>query len=368
MKNKKISACIFPETVPEDKILFPLVQVFHPLVYCRAVEEDEIPEELASPMRTQLEEAGLARVHVVSPLGEHRQRFLALIRDLATKKDDYAAQLKNLTLSGIGRGGRSKQESKHSIIGNLLQGGRISDQAREEREMLLWQARLVLKLGEIFDAEQLSLHREMERIARKEQGLFSELRREQSDPFLLTKNLQAGETRTDSLPKLRLKAWSRLFCLGSETPGDVSCFITANKDAADLLIEKYEGREGNQVQQLPAILLPAHAGKEAWQEQLQDLQDKGRESFAVLERIFSDPAPGPPEQMQNFCSDNGIWARLLEEIYPEVDCERCRLHLYRFARAESCELFMETFGRDEQQTRNLEQGASGFTLGWLELA
>ena len=365
-KIKKVSACIFPETVPDDAILFPLVHVFHPLVYCRAVEEDEIPAELESPLRNRLEESGLARTYVPAPLGENRERFLSLIRDLATKKDDYAFQLKNLTLSGIGRDTRSQRESKTSIIDNLLQGQRITDQAGEEREMLLWQARLVLKLGEIFDAEQLALHRDLERIAQKEQGLFSELRREQSEPFSLTKKLQAGETRADGLPKLRLKAWSRLLCLGAGVPDDCSCFVTTSQDALDLLVENYERDGKNHAKQLPVVSLPARCNEETWLAKLQEFQDQGGELLAALAESLRDgndfAGDGEP-----FGAGDGTWAQLLDAVYPGSVHGRCRLHLYRLGSAGSCELFLETFGREEGQIFGLNKSNTGFMAGWLEL-
>ncbi len=366
MKNKKVSACIFPETVPDDDILFPLAHVFYPLVYCQAVEEDKIPGELESPLRNQLEESALARKYIPSPLGENRERFLSLIHDLSTKKYDYAFQLKNLALSGISSGASLKGESKNSIIDNLLQGRQITDQAGEEREMLLWQARLVLKLGEIFDAEQRALHREMERIAQKEQGLFSELRRDQSEPFSLTKKLQAGDTRTDGLSKLRLKAWSRLLCLGAGVPNDCFCFVTTNQDAVDLLVEKYEQDGKNHARQTPAILLPARYIEETWQEKLQDFQERAGDLLADLADILRD-VDTFSGAADTFSSRDGTWAQLLDEVYPRSVHGRCRLHLYRLGAAESCELFMETFGREDEQVRGLKKSIKGLVVGWLEL-
>ncbi len=366
MKDKTIAACIFPETVPDDDILFPLVHVFHPVVHCQAVEDDEIPAELASPVRDRMAESGLVRIHVPAPLGENRERFLSLIHDLATKKDDYAFQLKNLALSGIG-GDPLKGESKNSIIDTLLQGRQITDQAREEREMLLWQARLVLKLGEIFDAEQRALEREMEKIAQKEQGLFSELRREQSEPFSLTKKLASGETRGDGLPKLRLKAWSRLFCLGTEKLDHCFCFVTTNQDALDLLIEKYEQDGEHQARQLPVILLPARHAEESWQEQLHDFQERAGDLRAELAHILGniDTWSGPDD---TFISKDGTWAQLLDTVYPGSRHGRCRLHLYRIGNEGSCELFMETFGREKGQVRGREKSGQGFLIGRLEPA
>ena len=181
-------------------------------------------------------------MHVPSPLGEQRERFLALISDLKNRRDDYAAQLKNLTLSGIGRGGRSKRESKNSIIENLLESKGVAEELREEQEMLLWQARLLLKLGEIFDGEQLALQRELEKISEQEKSLFSELRKEQADPFSLTKTISSVSGQAEGLQRLRLKAWTRLYCLGGDRQEDFDCFITSNRDAVDLLIEEYEQR------------------------------------------------------------------------------------------------------------------------------
>ena len=299
-----------------------------------------------------------------APLGENRERFLSLIHDLATKKDDYAFQLKNLALSGIGSGAPLKGESKNSIIDSLLQGRQITDQAREEREMLLWQARLVLKLGEIFDAEQRALEREMEKIAQKEQGLFSELRRDQSEPFSLTKKLQTGETRGDGLPKLRLKAWSRLFCLGPERLADCDCFVTSNQDAVDLLIEKYEQDGEGQARQLPAVLLPARYDGESWQEQLHDFQEQGRELLAGLAHILQD-TDASAGGVDTFISEAGAWVQLLDTVYPRSRHGRCRLHLYRIGYEGSCELFMETFGREKGQVRGREKSGQAFLLaGW----
>ncbi len=243
------SAYIFPETVPGDEIIFPLVQVFMPLVYSQAVEDDEIPEELQSAFVGELDEKKLCTIHVPSPLGEQRERFLALINDLQNRRDDYAAQLKSLSLAGIGTGRRTGNESRTSIIENLLQAKDVAKEKQEEQEMLLWQARLLLKLGEIFDADQISLQRDLDKISRLESGLFSELRKEQSDPYAMTKTISSATGQTDGLQRLRLKAWTRLFFLGSERPVEDGCFVSTNKDAVELLVEEYEQLGGKSVLQ-----------------------------------------------------------------------------------------------------------------------
>lgn len=369
MKNKKISACIFPETVPGDDILFPLVQIFAPLVYCRAVEEDEIHEELQSPFRKQLEDAGLARTYVPSPLdNKQRERFLALMKDLRTRGDDYAAQLKNLSISGIGGRG-ARPESKSSIIENLLKMQAVINKKQEERDMLLWQARLLLKLGEIFDGDQVALRRELKQIHRKEQGVFSELRKGQEKPFALPAGAGSTDSRPDGLPRLRLKAWTRLVCLNAKLLKDFKCLVTTNQDAVDLLVEEYERLAQNNIQPFVHVLLPAHFEGEFLPDKLQDMQEQGKDFFSGLQGIMNDPLESSKEQTADFADDNGEWAQFLETIYPVTGYGRCRLHLYFFPLINGCELFMETFGRDEHHVRQLrqEEEGSGRIVGWLEL-
>jgi len=369
MKNKKISACIFPETVPGDEILFPLVQIFAPLVYCRAVEEDEIHEELQSSFRRQLEEAGYGRIYVPSPLGdEQRERFLALMKDLRTRGGDYTAQLKNLSLSGIGGRG-ARRESRSSIIENLLKMQGVTSKKQEERDMLLWQARLLLKLAEIFDGGQVALRRELEQIHKKEQEVFSELRKGQERSFPLTGSAGSTDSRPDGLPRLRLKAWTRLVCLDTELPEDFDCLVTTNQDAVDLLVEEYERLAQDGVLPFASVLLPARFAGEFSPDKLRDLREQGKDFFSGLQKIMNDPLHASKEQTAGFADDNGEWAHLLETIYPVAGHERCRLHLYFFPSVHGCELFMETFGRDEHHVRQLrqEEDGGGCTVGWLEL-
>jgi hypothetical protein len=363
MSNKQ--TCIFPETVPGDEILFPLVQVFTPLVYCRTLEKDEIPAGLQSTLARELEDAGLCRIHVPSSLGEQRERFLVLIRDLKNRRDDYAAQLKNLSLSGIGSGGRAKSESKNSIIENLLQSKRVADEKQEEQEMLLWQARLLLKLGEIFDADQLELQRDLDKISQLESGLFSELRREQGDPYAMTKTLSAATGHTDGLQRLRLKAWSRLYCLGEEAGEDSHYFVTTSRDAVELLVDEYEQLRAQSAGRFLEIVLPSAENGVFHPELLEEIRQQ--EIFGRLQDVLLEPARVQDEQKDDFVADDGTWAQLLDRVYPSAEYGRCRLHLYSFPDIAAKELFMATFGRDEEyQEVEKQDNGEGIVVGWLE--
>jgi hypothetical protein len=368
MKNKQKTACIFPETVPGDEILFPLAQVFARLVYCQAVENDEIPAQLASELREQLEQAGLAEVHVPAPLGEDRDRFVALIHDLTSRPGDYAAQLKHLSLAGIGQSGRRGEETKGSIITTLMGTGFGSKAGPVgEEEQLLWQARLVLKLGEIFDAGQVDLRREMERIEAREKGLLAELRREEPQPFNLTRQLQIGEGSMDGMPRLRLKAWSRLFCLGSEKREDFTAFITASQDGFDLLVEEYEREKEGQARTLIDILLPARPGGGDPLAGREELARAGGDYLEAIGRSLADPGGAIDELTSALADPGGPWADLLESVYPEAACGRVLLHLSFFGSVAPCRLFMAAFGRDERGARGLAHNndEAGCVIGWL---
>lgn len=368
MKNKKTTAaCIFPETIPGDGTLFPLVQVFSPVVHCQAVEENEIPLEMQSPLVRELAGSGLLQAHVPSELGEQRERFLALVRDLNNRRDDYAGQLKSLSLAGIGTGGRTMKESKNSIIESLLQSKGVEEKKREQREMVLWQARLLLKLGELFDSEQQALQRELDKIGELENNLFAQLREEQEQPFSLTKSLGSVSNKVDDLHRLRLKAWTRLYFLGNNRQGETGCFVTTSRDAVDLLAENYERLRGDDRYSVHQLLLPAKPPAEFKVESITTIHNRGKE---FLPRIHSLLSGHTRDGIEDFGADDGAWAQFLETIYPETETGRCRLHLYSFNGIRPSELFMESFGRDEEvvvpQVR--QQEAADLTVtGWLDI-
>ncbi|HFQ90994.1 MAG TPA: hypothetical protein ENK27_13050, partial [Desulfobulbus sp.] len=56
---KKLTVCIFPDTVPSDGVLFPLVQVFDRIVYCQAVENMDPGTMNLSALATELVDRGL---------------------------------------------------------------------------------------------------------------------------------------------------------------------------------------------------------------------------------------------------------------------------------------------------------------------
>ncbi|NOQ46963.1 MAG: hypothetical protein GQ559_09890, partial [Desulfobulbaceae bacterium] len=355
-----IKACIFPDTVPTDDRLFPLVQVFGKVVYCQPVEHTETEAETQASVAIELINSGTCSLFAPAPLGSEKDRFLSLTDDLRNRRDDYAGQLGYLALAGLGNKGNKQQETKSSIIESLLQSKGIDAKRVEKRELLLWQARLLLKLGEQFDAEQAELNRELAGISRKQKGLITELRREQEETFSLTRSLNSSTGRTDGMQTLRLKAWSRLFCLGNPMPEKADVFVTANQDAADRMAEEYELLKGNAPKNIMEVLLPALGKQNApTAKQAGTFRVQAKE----LLRTFAAVLGGEPEaidtQQLMFTDPRGDWTGLLEQTYPADDFGRCRLTLLQYPEISAQQLFMESFGRDEDTLQTNLAPAAG---------
>ncbi len=357
------SVCIFPDTMPRAEILFPLVQVFAPVVYLRAMENDEPAAEELSPLCREMAAEELIRFAAPAPLGPNRERFLQLVHELQTRPDDYAGQLSQLSLAGLGR---RKSESRTTIIGSLLKQSGLADSGEEQRELVLWQARLVLKLGDFFDRDQEELQRNLDRISALEQGLIEELREDREQPFSLTRLLNSTGGRTDNQLRLRLKAWSRLFALGESPPG-TAIFVTAGRDALELLLDRYEQDHGLMPGVDLQLLLPGGRESSDFAEQRQRFLEQSAKLQDLLAAVLEQPAAGNQEAVASLNGEESDWAALVEENFPRAKNGRCSLSLYRLPGVNAAKLFLDTFGRDEDDLQAEENPAkTDLLIGLLE--
>ena len=384
--NNKInnkSVCIFPDTMPRAEVLFPLVQVFEQVVYLRPVENDAPAAADLSPLCREMVDLDLVRFDCPAPLLDNRDRFVRLVHDLQHRRDDYAGQLSHLSLAGLGNSGKS--ETKTSIISTLIKQTGIQEEQDEQRVMLLWQARLLLKLGEIFDREQKDLQENLERISVREKGLLDELRKDNEQPFSLSKSITANSEKTDSQLRLRLKAWSRLFGLGSH-PIASSVFITTNRDAFDLIIEHYVENRGQTpifqtrgdephcagknrgLSPIFTLLLPGGRENDTFAEQLTAFRNDASDLIADIHRLLENPESINTEDFSALNGPDCNWATRLEQLYPAADNPRCTLSLYSLPSVKPGRLFLETFGRDEAEVENRAEDGdpTGVILGIVE--
>lgn len=359
------TVCIFPDTMPRVEVLFPLVQVFEPVVYLRPVENDAPVATDLSPLCGKMVEQGLVHFNCPAPLIDNRDRFLQLVNDLQHRRDDYAGQLSHLSLAGLGRS--KNKETKTSIISTLLKQTGIQDEQDEQRTMILWQARLLLKLGEIFDREQEELQENLERISAREKGLLEKLRSEDEQPFSLTKALTAAGGRTDGQLRLRLKAWSRLFALGNQQIA-ASTFITTSRDAFDLLIEQYELEQKIPPQPMLTLQLPGGRASDSFVEQRAAFMNDASDLVDTMQGLFKNSTSMNEKDRTALNGPDSNWAELLEQHYPTAENSRCTLSLYSLPGVDPANFFLETFGRDEDEMQKeaAEGWRAGAVIGILE--
>ena len=355
------TACIFPETLPSESLLFPLVQVFDQLVYLQAVEDEPLRTDLSSSLVGHLLQQGTLQLFTPAPLGDQRERFLALTGDMQKRRDDYTSQLSMLTLAGLSR--RGQAETKNSILTNLLKIGKI-DSRNEEEELLLWQSRLMLKLGEFFDAEQTELNEALRNITNRQDDLFAELREETDNPFSLTAGLQGSGHQADAILQHRLKAWSRLYFHAPPQP-QPQVFITDNETVLDTLQEVFEKNHRLNARKIASLELPARRGSAAESPALAPLIHQCPNLQAAMVALTTADAFNPP-QMEAltvlFSGSATEWSHGLDTYYPAGQYGRCTLDLFLFPEISSRSLFREGFvgGSPTEADKSLTAGARVF--------
>jgi len=360
----ELSAVIFPDTVLSERICIPLVPVFQPLVYLQPVENDPVSGLAGTTLADDLAAQSLCRTATPAPLGEDRERFLRLVSDIRTRRDDYAAQLGHQTLAGISSAAGKRAESKSSIVGSLLARHGIKEAGEDRRKLLLWQTRLLLKLAEMQAADQEELRREIRRIREKEQALFAGVREESELPFAFTGGLaDAGQDRA-ALRQQR-KAWARLLVLGDavEIP---RIFLSEDRDGVDLLVEEYEKRTGKVPVSLGRIALPAAYPEPAgFIEQVRRFREEGAGLQAKLQARLAGAAGADAPGCFTAEEQEG-WAGLLERHFPENRCGRTHLSLSACPGRSAPQLFAETFSPEELEFLRSTEPASRVVLGHLE--
>lgn len=360
---KKYPAVLFPETVPVQQVLVSLVPVFQPLVYCQPVEIGEHVEEKSKPPCQEFLNHSLYQRVFPAPLGPDRERFSRLLSDLRTRGDDYAAQLASVSLASLGDVGARAPETKSSILSTLLKGHGIQNDKPDKKAMILWQARLILKLGEFYDEDQQQLNREMEEIKAREQGLIAELRKESEHSFSFTEKLFAASAGDEGLQRLRLKAWARIYALGEAAPDNCHVFITRNSDAIDRLAEEYEREHGKRPEEIMSLLLPAGATSESTAvTQLERMSGEGGEFLELFNGQLQGSSPG-----NDLWQGIEEWQDILEQFFPAASCGRKELKLYSFKQVAPGRLFLDSFGFDEDKelTESVEKTKSDIVIGVL---
>lgn len=326
-----LEALFFPGTEIYSASQFPLFLLFEKLHLLLPVESAGLPDDGADIFNS----SGLCQAHTPSPLGEDRERFEHLIGDIRERKDDYAAQLSSLTVASLTDHKKSVDDSSGGIMATLLGKPQIAEDDEEQENHLLWQARLVLKIGEILDREEEEVAMQMALLEDDEGGLFRELQGEMDeDEESLFSELVQLKTKmsrpTAGAIGKRLSAWSTLHSQGFGSSPKI--WLTTMEEAADELLERYE-----EAMKLPPVCffklsLPANIGwnREEALHAIGEFRENNRAIYGDIEKVILEQ--GSAETVIH------NWDEALEAVFPAAETGRVEVEFYRLSSMSCAEL------------------------------
>lgn len=271
--------------------------------------------------------AGFCQVKVPVPFPDTdgERRFLHLIEDIATRRDDYAGQLSSLTLAGMTEPRKNGEQSERAILDALTGQAKAPDEHEEEQ----WQARLVLALGEILDREEEDIATELATLDDNTQELLEELQgeaeKDEESLFAELREVQRNLTPTRSGIVRRVNAWCTLF--------GAACgkgpLLTDSEDAADMLINTYEKASAEPVVRVTNFPLPALVGRNAEEavEKITAFHQQYQEEVNDISRWLAKLQNGPAAlEMER----PGSWEKALESAFPAAEYDRLVVEVQLF--------------------------------------
>lgn len=331
----------FPGTDIYSIRQYPVFLLFQKIHLIRPVEDDPV-DPGRKPSDTFIN-SGFCQVHTPCPLGENRSRFLHLVEDIRTRKDDYAAQLSSLTLAGMTRSINNSEDSETSIISSLLSPGVLEAKAEQQKkEEKLWQARLVLAIGEILDIEDEEIARNLATLEDDQAGLFKELHGDsdsvdEESPFAELSQLESNlMTSHSGNINNRFNSWKALYLESGFDNGEI--FLTQNKAGGEIILELYEKITGQQAPHLTGLELPGligWSGEEA-HANVTHYSQNNSELLSRLHGLFTEVAAagdyptGQSEINTAFSKTARQWCRQLEIDFPAEEYGRIPVTVHIF--------------------------------------
>ena len=336
-----LNTVYFPGTDIYSIRQYPIFLLFQKLHLIQPVEDG--PADSGVEPSDNFIKSGFCQVHTPCPLGENRDRFLHLVTDIRNRRDDYAAQLSSLTLAAMGGWSKPNEDSERDIINSLYTPRDLEEEARKEEKVeKLWQARLVLAIGEILDREEEEIAVNLAMLDDDQAGLFKELQGEsdsgeEDSPFaeLLQVESNLGSAHLGNIKK-RFKSWKTLFVEGNMEECEI--FLTSSQDAGDLLLELYEKKTNISPQSFVGPELPGLVGRDSTEayETISKFVEKKR---GLLSRIhdmlgeFSGAAELSREKLKETTSREALlqqWHEELEADFPIKQFGRIQVRIYIF--------------------------------------
>ncbi len=329
---------VFPDTDIFNYRQFPLLLFACPLYYLQPVEPDpDAPDN----DRDMFIDSGLCRAHIPAPLEDDRQRFTRLIRDIGERKDDYAAQLSALTMAAMSsKRDKFSGEKRYRIISSLIGNTAAAPAQENDKQLDLWQARLVLAISEILKKEKEDLHQELQLLDAQEMEMFRSLQGEtgpeETDPFRELERIKADlEDARPREMKMRFRSWLTL--MKNAPLPDAALWVASSPEAGDELFNEFEKNSEELPVPILELSIPDHieAGPSHVVSQVSSFL---KDSALIRTKIISDldsliNAPAlSSDSADNLLPSGGNypaqWAELVEDHFPAGSHGRSALIFY----------------------------------------
>lgn len=330
----KLAPVYFPDTAIFSETQYPLFLLLDSLHLLNPVEPAEDSED-----NDIFAQQGLCQVHTPNPLGEDRARFVHLLKDIRHRKDDYASQLSSLTLAGMSAKDKSDSESRTAILSTLLGGKTLAatDDMPEEKIADLWQARLLLALGETYDIEEEDLASHLNFWDKQELELFAQLQGEgmldEDNPInellaLQQKKIKANPTTM----KKRCNAWFTLAKGGEFVNNPI--WLTTREDGTDYLFDQFDRKTGKEPYICDMLAMPASIGSDlpSLFDSINEFKETNKELIekisAAVTAALTTTGSSKPERPIIDPALESEWNKVIDEIYPEAHYGRKSLKIY----------------------------------------
>ncbi|MGB3225086.1 MAG: hypothetical protein WBB23_20000 [Desulforhopalus sp.] len=278
---------IFPDTDIFNEKNYPLLLFFSPLHFLKLVEagiNSDIDDEF-----TLFSKRGLCQAHTPAPLDDSREQFLHLIRDIKERKEHYLTQLSKLTNASMQTVGNGKVTHSQHKISSLLQEYGL-DHASSDKDLKIWQARLVLVLAEILENTEEDLREELSYLDENEIAMLRSLQTTQdsSEENLLDEL----EIIKDGLKKPRSKESSKRFdawllLMKNQPAPSVKMWLASSRDSAEQIFRKYEAITKSHPIPLLKLAFPAHIMASA-EYAVQQIEEFHRATITIHQGLVAD--------------------------------------------------------------------------------
>jgi hypothetical protein len=308
-----LSGLYFPGTGPKKELFCSLLGLLDKVDFYQIVAEEETAGggNDGSPYWEG---------QVVLPLGEDRDRFLEMIRDIkAHAADFYGGYLSALSADSLVD---RDESSVWQLVASLHGENKESDQDPVLTEKL-WQARLILQLAEILAEEQADINKGLTDLNRAEQAVFNAMKGElddsaDDDEVFPASGQEIGGGQAGGKIKHLLKAWGVLFVMDSKQQ---SLLVTDSEDAAAILFDGWEEFYGERPQLLVELDLPETESIAAMAASRDELAEAGTAARKALQDILAgDEASG----IANLETAAELW----QNKAAAMAGRKCRLAIY----------------------------------------